>query len=158
MHSEVREMAQKVPVWAFKLTLRVCVECDRPMPRMTWHKGTASYSSGRTWLSTNGERPRVHLTAGTDTKDQRLVLLHELAHAMLPASEHHSDRFWKLAFLLYKRYGVPIRYATKREANYRKNSAFGVAAIRRIQSPWRTSVNASSGTTSPHAQHKLPSP
>ena len=117
-------MAQKVPVWAFRLILRVCVECDADLPMVTWHKSKHSYSSGRTWPGRKMcRRGRIHVTAGRDSRDQRFVVLHELAHHLLPASEHHSERFFRLAFLLYQRHGVPLRYARKREADMKASES-----------------------------------
>lgn len=103
------------------MVLRVCTETDADgMPMISWHRGSAYLSSGRTWPGRKFcRRGRIHVTAGSNTRDQRLVLLHELAHWLLPPGEHHSERFWTLAFLLYRRYGVPLRYAEQRERDYR---------------------------------------
>jgi len=73
---------------------------------------------------------RVHVTAGTDRTDQKLVLLHELAHWLCDVGEHHGARFWDKAWQLYRRYRVPIRYARKREGNYRKGAALAYARSR----------------------------
>ena len=144
------------PKWAQDLVLRVALDEGREdIPELTWHRRSVRYrpraphmrewmterpdlqarmdrqaarlaegSSGRAW----NDGSRVHVTAGTDRTDQKLVLLHELAHWLTP-KEHHSGRFWDTAWRLYRRYGVPIRYAKLREGAYRKGAL--VAASRR---------------------------
>ncbi|HTI29268.1 MAG TPA: hypothetical protein VL687_02785 [Methylomirabilota bacterium] len=56
----------------------------------------------------------VSVTAGTDPVDQRLTLLHELAHWLGPVPrrrrgrvQHHDARFYEIAFDLYRRYEIP---------------------------------------------------
>jgi hypothetical protein len=57
----------------------------------------------------------ISLTAGSDVVDQRLTLLHELAHWLAPAPprrrrnlvRHHDAAFYAIAFPLYRRHGVP---------------------------------------------------
>ena len=88
----------------------------------------AAGSSGRYYGPWKGRIARIHVTAGTDRADQKLVLLHELAHWLTP-KDHHSPRFWDKAWELYRRYRVPLRYARIREGNYRKGAL--VAASRR---------------------------
>lgn len=63
---------------------------------------------------------RIAITAGSLRKDQRLVLLHEIAHWLLPTGVHHGKAFWDLAFELYRKYKVPMFYALSRERTYRK--------------------------------------
>ena len=94
-----------------------------PQVRVRFTRQPHEHSSGRAWQS-----GRIHVTAGTDRKDQKLVLLHELAHWLTP-KDHHSPRFWDKAWELYRRYRVPLRYARIREGNYRKGAL--VAANRR---------------------------
>ena len=128
------------PKWAQDLVLQVALDEGRDdVPDLTWHRArsrpgvlygdtiadlshTPQQSSGR------ASRNRIHVTAGTDRKDQKLVLLHELAHWLTPG-EHHSARFWDKAWELYRRYKVPLRYARVREGSYRKGAL--VAARRR---------------------------
>lgn len=101
------------PQWATRLVERVCAEYEVPVPPMTWHRGKSRWTSGRTW------EDRIHVTAGKDAKDRRLVLLHELAHHVLNHTghlkDHHSARFWTVAFDLYAAHGIPLRLAAQRE-------------------------------------------
>jgi hypothetical protein len=61
------------------------------------------------------------VTAGSDPRDRRLVLHHELAHYLAKqlyhADEAHSARFWVIAFDLYTEAKL-LRYAARREAEY----------------------------------------
>lgn len=61
-------------------------------------------------------------TNATARDDQRLTLLHELAHWLCGPGEHHPPLFWDTAWRLYRRYKVPINYAKAREGSYRKES------------------------------------
>jgi len=102
------------PKWAQDLTIQVALnERAESLPDLRWRHRKKQHSSGITYPD------HITITAGTDRKDQRLLLLHELVHWLLPG-EHHSDRFWDKAFELYRRYGVPMLYARKREMQYRK--------------------------------------
>src|SRR6266540_652846 len=121
-----------MPGWAIDLTLKVARAAERmDVPVVTWrlrHRNPrrrawgrgkiivppATHSSGRCYPA------RIVITAGRSLKDQRLVLLHELAHWLAPTGEHHSESFWERAWALYRLYGVDLAYARKREGDYRK--------------------------------------
>lgn len=121
-------MVASVPQWAQDLILRVAVDEGRDsLPELTWRKTRRAFSSsGRAWPP--GRNPaypngRVIVTAGIDRKYQKLTLLHELAHWLSPVGEHHGPSFWDKAWELYRRYGVPIRFAKEREeSHYRKGA------------------------------------
>lgn len=62
------------------------------------------------------------MTAGTDELDQRITLLHELAHWLGPQTRrgrgrvaHHGPDFYAIAFQLYERHGIPVAEALERE-------------------------------------------
>ena len=73
--------------------------------------------------------------AGSDPLDQRLTLLHELAHWLTPParrrrgrSEHHGRAFYRAAFGLYERHGVPAEDALRLESGrYRSSLGHAVA-------------------------------
>lgn len=113
------------PQWAQDLTIRVALDEGRDMlPELTWRRSKCSEcSSGHAMLD-----GRIVVTAGKLRRDQKLILLHELAHWLMPDDEHHGPSFWDKVWQLYHRYGVPIRYAKEREGNYRKGA---LAAYRR---------------------------
>ena len=114
------------PQWAQDLTLRVALDEDRDtLPAITWRRSRWSdMSSGHS----KNEEDAITITAGKDRKDQKLVLLHELAHWLMPKNESHSPAFWDKTWQLFRRYGVPMRYARQREGAYRKGA---VAAYHR---------------------------
>ena len=101
----------EAPAWARSLVLAVCAEADAPLPRLTWRHRDRPTSSGVTRQSAG----MVSVVAGRDPLDQRLTLLHELAHWLSPAprgarrgrSRHHDAAFYTTAFALYRRHGVP---------------------------------------------------
>ena len=132
------------PKWAQELIITVAIDYGRDkLPDVTWrrrhqparHDSRHGYerqagtqSSGRAWGPVMPDRigsyatprwdwaaGRIVVTAGTDRMDQRLVLLHELAHWLSPPKEHHGSEWWALACQLYRRYKVPIRFAERRE-------------------------------------------
>ena len=126
-----------MPNWVSHLIIQVCAEYHHDLPIVNWrrsHKRHCGYitTSGGERIKTFRNRPkfssgvsytkknRIAITAGTSKKDQKLVLLHELAHLLAPEKEHHGAEFWKIAWKLYQQYGVPLPYARKREFKYRK--------------------------------------
>ena len=113
------------PKWATDLIERVCSEVGRDVPPVVqWQRSSrGGYSfSGRAWSGR-----KIHIRIGRDTPrwEQKLCVLHELAHYLLPPSEHHGERFWTLAFLFYRRYGVPVRKALASERRYREGAVAG---------------------------------
>jgi hypothetical protein len=83
-----------------------------------WRRARRSASSGLTRRSLGS----ISVTAGTDELDQRLTLLHELAHWLGPVPRrrrgrvlHHDARFYGIAFDLYRRHGIPDADVLARE-------------------------------------------
>jgi RNase P subunit RPR2 len=77
------------------------------------------------------------VVAGTDPIDQRLTLLHELAHWLLPASArrrrrapHHDRRFYEVAFGLYRSYGLTDAESLSREASHYPSSLRHARSLR----------------------------
>ena len=85
--------------------------------------GTRVRSSGTTqWIGSDRATARhTHITmkVGSDLQDQRLVLLHELAHWLSPVIDGHSRGFWRRAWELYERYNIDLDYAWEREKAYK---------------------------------------
>jgi hypothetical protein len=103
--------------------LQVCAEADAPVPRVAWRTRDRPTSSGVTRRSAGS----VSVVAGRDPMDQRLTLLHELAHWLDPALAvrrrrgarrvaHHGSAFYAIAFDLYRRFGVPAAFALAAES------------------------------------------
>jgi hypothetical protein len=113
-------MSAGTPSWAARLVAQVCAEAEVPEPILRWRRAARSPSSGVTRKAAGV----VVVTAGTDLLDQRLTLLHELAHWLGPAVRprrrgrvaHHDARFYARAFRLYQEHGIEPSEAVAREA------------------------------------------
>ena len=96
------------PGWATSLVSQVCGDAGVPLPALTWRRRSGSHSTG----VTRHRMGAVTVRAGADPLDQRLTLLHELAHWLTPArrrrgrTPHHDRAFYRTAFELYRRHGV----------------------------------------------------
>lgn len=98
-------------------------------PRISWRiSAKHRTTSGVTYHPYHGPtdyRPpqiygtRIAITAGYEPIDQALVLLHELAHYVLPHYHAHDATFWRKCWGFYQRYGIPLNYAYEREITYR---------------------------------------
>jgi hypothetical protein len=109
----------EAPAWARALVLAVCAEADAPVPRLTWRRADRPTSSG----VTRRHASAISVVAGIDAMDQRLTLLHELAHWLAPAARrrrgrvtHHDRAFYAVAFALYRHHGVPDDFALTAES------------------------------------------
>ncbi len=120
------------PRWAAELTAEVCATAGVDPPRIFWQQRSRESSSGMT----RRDLSLVSVRAGTDLVDQRLTLLHELAHWLAPAprrgrrarTEHHGRAFYCVAFDLYRRHGVPTSDALRLESGrYRSSLRHGAA-------------------------------
>jgi hypothetical protein len=109
----------EAPAWAAALVQRVCAEAAVAPPALSWRRRERETSSGVTRRGAG----TVAVVAGTDEVDQRLTLLHELAHWLVPVrprrhrggSAHHDARFYAAAFVLYGRHGIPHEVALRAE-------------------------------------------
>jgi hypothetical protein len=106
------------PAWVQRRVAEVCQRYGVAEPEVTWRRSKInSFSSGRAYNS----EPRFVVTAGSDARDRRLVLHHELAHyvakQLYGPDEAHSARFWAIAFDLYSEAKL-LRYAARREVEY----------------------------------------
>ena len=109
MTLEGSRIMKAIPAWAGRIVADVTTEAERPYPPIVvWRRGRGTYSSG------GAERDRIVVTAGTSRADQKIVLLHELAH-WLTSGAHHNPTFWIEAWRLFLRYKLPIRATMHRE-------------------------------------------
>lgn len=105
------------PKWAQELALSALVYLETKgykveVPPIHWrHSKYNNSSSGICY-----QHKHITVTAGKDRRDAKLVLLHEIAHWVLPDKEHHGDNFWRLAFDLYRTNGLPVRVCINRES------------------------------------------
>lgn len=127
------------PAWATELVALVCADAGVAPPRLSWRRRAGEHSTGVTRRAEGA----VAVRAGSDDVDQRLTLLHELAHWLAPAprrrrgrSEHHGRAFYAIAFELYRRHGLTDADALRLEAaRYRSalRHAIGLGVAGAIQ-------------------------
>jgi hypothetical protein len=119
------------PVWARELVASVCTDAGVEPPRLLWRVRRAGTSTGVARRSDG----TISVRAGSEALDQRLTLLHELAHWIAPAprrrgrrSVHHGRSFYAVAFDLYRRHGLADADALRLEsARYRSALAHAAA-------------------------------
>ena len=119
------------PAWAVELLDAVCTDAGVAPPRLLWRNRRGEHSTG---VTRRGDG-LVAVRAGSDLLDQRLTLLHELAHWLsTPArrrrgqSVHHGRQFYAVAFALYRRHGLTDADALRLEsARYRSSLRHAVA-------------------------------
>lgn len=106
------------PPWARALVVNVCADARVAPPRLSWRSRDDEHSTGVTRRSEG----LVAVRAGRDPLDQRLTLLHELAHwlaapgARRRRAVHHGRAFYSVAFELYRRHGIPDGDALRLES------------------------------------------
>lgn len=109
----------EAPAWAVDLVERVCADAGVERPLLRWRRRARETSSGVTRRASG----TVAVVAGSDEADQRLTLLHELAHWLVPVrarrrragATHHDARFYARAFELYRRHAIPADVALRGE-------------------------------------------
>jgi hypothetical protein len=117
-------MGKQAPAWAQKLAAEVAASHDKVPPSIVWVRRNRTESSGMAYVTLN----KVVIQAGTDPLDLKLVVLHELAHCLLPNSEKHGPRFWDKAFELFQHYGLKPDHFIERSLAYK---AGALAAAKR---------------------------
>lgn len=107
------------PAWAERLVELVCAEADVARPTLSWRRRRSEHSTGVARRLAGA----IAVRAGSDAIDQRLTLLHELAHWIGPApsrrrrgATHHGLAFYRIAFRLYGRHGMAVADALRLEA------------------------------------------
>ncbi|HET7645165.1 MAG TPA: hypothetical protein VFM03_01635 [Candidatus Limnocylindria bacterium] len=122
------------PAWAAALVHEVCADAGLEPPRLIWRRRNDEHSTGVARRSEG----TISVRAGHDPLDQRLTLLHELAHWLSPAphrrrgsrpAEHHGLAFYRVAFELYRRHGIPTTDALRLESARYRSSLRHAAAL-----------------------------
>lgn len=118
------------PEWARELVVAVCADAGVGPPRLAWRRRRALASTG----VTRRHDGMIAVRAGSDELDQRLTLLHELAHWLAPPPRrarravHHGRAFYEMAFGLYRHHGLADADALRLEsARYRSSLRHAVA-------------------------------
>lgn len=117
----------QVPDWAVTLSHEVCRDLGvPPVHTLVFRRSRRRHTTGRHWKRWRDGRSRITISAGTaGASDQRAVLLHELAHHVAAYGRsrgRHDERFWRIAWELFQRYGVTTAYM-EREFRYRVGAA-----------------------------------
>jgi hypothetical protein len=136
-------VANSPPLWAQALVERVCADAGRKArPIVRWHPGSEAPADMEapegTEYRLNGERfdanaafscgytqgGLIRVFHGWLRKDQRLTVLHELAHWL--TGEGHTRKFWDCAWALYLRY-MPrsLPFVLERGLPYKKGAVAG---------------------------------
>ena len=141
------------PDWAHQLVMTVCTDAGTRPPRLAWRRRHALASTG----VARRHEGMIVVRAGGDELDQRLTLLHELAHWLTPTltsararrrrAVHHGRAFYEIAFELYRRHGVADADALRLEsARYRSSLrhavALGVPGAIAVLAAHRSSIRA----------------
>lgn len=105
------------PAWADALVATVCADAGMEPPRLAWRRRDSERSTG---VARRGAG-MIAVRAGSDSLDQRLTLLHELAHWLAPpprrrGAAHHGRAFYRVAFELYRRHGLSDADALRLES------------------------------------------
>jgi hypothetical protein len=117
------------PAWAAALVDAVCADAGVAPPRLSWRRRRGEHSTG----VARRHDGMIAVRAGADALDQRLTLLHELAHWLAPApasrggrrrrrTPHHDATFYRIAFDLYRRHGLADADALRLEAAHYPSS------------------------------------
>ena len=116
------------PEWVQSLSHRVLDDAGYAHHcRIEWRRGDPRPKS---W--TEPGRRRVVIRAASDRGHaaHASTLLHELAHLVLPPTEHHSRRFWRHFYGLVERYGSGGGCALTLDDAYLLSRHYKVAAIK----------------------------
>lgn len=118
------------PTWATALVAEVCADAGVAPPRLHWRRRSGSASTGVARRSAGA----IAVRAGDDPLDQRLTLLHELAHWLSPPARrrraaHHGRSFYRVAFDLYRRHGLADPDVLRLEAARYPSSLRHAAAL-----------------------------
>jgi hypothetical protein len=142
------------PPWAEALVDTVCADAGVVPPRLSWRRRQGDHSTG----VARRHDGMIAVRAGADLLDQRLTLLHELAHWLVPMSARRGNRrrrrmsqhdlaFYRIAFDLYRRHGLADADALRLESarypsSLRHAMTLGVAGARQALMERRGALRA----------------
>lgn len=99
------------PAWSIQLVQQVCADYKRALPdKLSWYDKNRVHTSGHTKYARWHGLNQIHISAGKDEWEHRVVVLHELAHHIMGKTrkgtlQGHSLKFWRLLFDLAINYG-----------------------------------------------------
>ena len=89
---------------------------------LRWRHSKYTYSSGHCHNNVDdSEFGSISISAGKKRIDQKLVLLHEIAHLLAPGKSHNED-YWNMAWDIFNWAKIPIKYAKHREGSLHKKA------------------------------------
>lgn len=133
------------PVWAERLLSEAWQRHSLGQaPTLAWRKSKiATLSTGRYSPGKN----HIVVTAGSDRIDQKVVLLHELAHALTP-KHIHDKTFWTCFWMLVKWHGkLNLLAVMHRELRYKTTSIIvaeqmGIRGAKTVHNAYRQQMAA----------------
>lgn len=112
----------KTPSWIDTIVNDVTGQVGIKKPKVVVRKIQRGYSG---FALGTGEQITIRYSSTTPMWQKKMVVLHELAHCIVGGKEHHSVKFWDIAFTLYKEYKLPIRKCRASETNYKRTAEDG---------------------------------
>ena len=96
--------------------------------RWRYNRTGKTFSSGRTVYVAGSDLSGTYVTvtAGSNTMDEIVVFIHEMAHVVVGHGEGHSYYYWQTAYRLFQRFDLPFAYCYYRSSTYR-DTAWWVA-------------------------------
>ncbi len=112
------EVAGPAPKWATDLLLHIADDLGPRyrVRRLEWSRYKSTHSGG---MAYSGRR--IRMRAGSDRQEQRIVLLHELAHVAASITANHDREMYRIAWHLWRTYapGIKVQTIFEREGQYR---------------------------------------
>ena len=115
----MRLKSHPVPAWANRLIDQICTEEGVRKPSVTWQKVGRAGTSGVAWTHS------IRMTVGTDRKNAKEALIHEMCHVVLGqtgalrGNRGHDAEFYAKLFEVGKRHRVGAAYIKARENGYK---------------------------------------
>lgn len=126
--NRILSIGGKIPSWALEIIEEAIQDYDLGWVEVNWrnsHQHPWS-SSGRAW-----GRHKINILASKKPTEQKVVLLHELAHLIVSPNNKHDDQFWDTMLILCRKYGV-VKAALSRETNSLRRARRRALAAGRI--------------------------
>lgn len=122
MASSLSPTPSIAPYWARTLLAAVCTRYHVRQPTLRWH--TTHANANAVWFkigSYSETSNSLTIYACADHLEERMTLLHELAHHIAycrTLKVDHSELFWRYCWTLYRNYGIPLHVAVLSEFAY----------------------------------------